>query len=758
MSCRFPGARNVSQFWHNLYSGVESIIRLTDAELLSAGIDSQTLAKPNYVKAGAFLDDLEMFDPAFFGFSPRDAAIMDPQHRLFLECSWEALEYAGHTPENFRGSIGVYGGCGMNLYLIYNLLSNPDLIETVGFWLLRHLGNDKDFLTTRVSYCLDLKGPSVNIQTACSTSLVAIHTACQSLLNGECDMALAGGVTTAIPHRQGYFYQEGEIHSPDGHCRAFDHRAQGTVFGSGVGVVVLRRLEDALKDGDTIHAVVKGSAVNNDGAGKVGYFAPSIDGHAQVVTEALGIAEIEPESVTYIEAHGTGTAIGDPVEIRALTEAFRAGTHRNQFCGIGSVKTNIGHLDMAAGVASFIKVVGALKHKQLPPSLHFEAPNPIIDFKNSPFFVVDQLCEWEPEGVPRRAGVSSLGVGGTNAHVILEEAPPTGLTTSSRPTQLLTLSARNETALDRVTQNLVRHLRDHSDIDLADVAYTLHVGRRSFGHRRMVVCNSVSEAITALEALPPKTVHTQSQDRERPSVVFMFTGQGAQYVQMALELYSTEGVFQTELDRCFDLLEPHLNLDLRPILYPAHQALEDAAKRLSETAITQPVLFAVEYALAQLWMSWGIQPQAMIGHSIGEYVAACLAGVFSLEDALALVAARGRLMQAQPSGLMLAIPLSEEKVAYLLNQAAGVCLAAVNGPDQCVVSGSTAEIERFEERLAGEFVPYRRLQTSHAFHSNMMDPVLEDFTREVLQKHPRSPKLPFISNLTGTWIQGERSL
>jgi acyl transferase domain-containing protein/NADPH:quinone reductase-like Zn-dependent oxidoreductase/NADP-dependent 3-hydroxy acid dehydrogenase YdfG len=757
MSCRFPGADNPDEFWNNLRDGKESIEAVKEEVLLANGLDRGLLENPHYVKAGSFLDGVEMFDPAFFGFSPRDASIMDPQHRLFLECASDVLEYAGYDPQRFPGAIGVFGGCGMNLYLVRNLLMNPEVMDSVGFWLVRHLGNDKDFLTTRVSYCLDLKGPSINVQTACSTSLVAIHVACQSLLNGECDLALAGGVTIEIPHRQGYLYQEGEILSPDGHCRAFDHRARGTVLGSGVGIVALRRLDDALASRDTIHAVVKASAINNDGAGKAGFFAPSVDGHAQVVQEALGIAEIEPESVTYVESHGTGTAVGDPIEIRALTEAFRKGTARTQFCGIGSVKTNIGHLDMAAGVASFIKVVESLKHKQIPPSLHFEKPNPIIDFENSPFFVVDRLCEWKSDGPRRRAGVSSLGVGGTNAHAILEEAPEPLERTRSRPTQLLVLCAKSEAALDTMSRNLATRFRERPDTDVADAAYTLQVGRRVYDHRRAVLCTSGEDFVGALKSLDPKRVFTASPNGKDLPVSFMFTGQGSQHVGMAAQLYSTEPRFREELDRCCELLEPHVNMDLLGILFPSEGEKEKATEQLAQTAFTQPALFAVEYALAKLWMSWGVRPQAMIGHSIGEYTAACLAGVFALDQALPLVALRGQLMQQLPRGLMVAVSLAEKEVRALLTGIEGACIAVQNAPAQFVISGTAEAVEQFEKRLAADFIPRQRLHTSHAFHSPMMDPLLGRFTDAVARVQRQAPQIPFISNLTGTWITSEEA-
>ncbi len=756
MAGRFPGARNLDEFWQNLRDGVESITFFTDEEAIAAGVDPALVKNPHYVKANGVLEDVDLFDAAFFGFNPREAEIMDPQHRLFLECAWEALENAGYDPETFDGLIGVYAGASLSTYLLFHLLPNRELVESLHSDQLA-IGNGRDYLPTRVSYKLNLRGPSVNVQTACSTSLVAVHLACQALLNYECDIALAGGVSVDVPQKRGYLYLEGGISSPDGHCRAFDARAQGTVGGNGVGIVVLKRLEDALADGDTIHAVIKGSAINNDGSLKVGYTAPSVEGQAEVIATAQALAGVDPETITYIEAHGTGTALGDPIEIAALTQVFRAGTQARGFCAIGSVKTNIGHLDAAAGVAGLIKTVLALKHRMIPPSLNFERPNPQIDFEHSPFYVNTRLRAWEPpaEGIPRRAGVSSFGIGGTNAHVIVEEAPPAEPSGPSRPWQLLLLSARTDSALEAATANLARHLKEHPDLNLADVAYTLQVGRHAFDYRRMVVCRDREEAVSALEGLDPRQVRTAfCEPGERP-IAFMFTGQGAQYPNMAQELYRVEPTFREQVDRCADLLRPHLGFDLRDLLYPDDGALDEAAERLRQTAITQPALFVIEYALAHLWMEWGIRPQAMIGHSIGEYVAACLAGVFSLEDALALVAARGQMMQSLPGGAMLSLPLSEEEVRPLLNEA--LSLAVINAPNLCVVSGPTEAIEALESRLAEQKVAYRRLHTSHAFHSPMMEPILERFARRVAQVDLRPPQIPFLSNVTGTWITPEEA-
>ncbi len=677
----FSGAKNLDQFWKNLQDGVESISFFTERELEKLGIESTIFNDPNYVKANGVVEDIELFDASFFGFSPREAEIIDPQQRFLLEYAWEALESAGYSSEVYKNQVGIFAGASINTY-ISNIYSNPDVVASVDD-LQISIANDPDFLTTRVSYKLNLEGPSYTVQTTCSTSLVTIHLACQSLLSGECDIALAGGVS--ISKQAGYFYQEGGIYSPDGHCRAFDAKAQGTVKGKGLGLVVLKRLEEAIEDGDYIHAVIKGSAINNDGSSKVSYSAPGIN------------AEVEPETIAYIEAHGTGTPLGDPIEITALTQVFSAKTQKKNFCAIGSVKTNIGHLGPAAGVAGLIKTVLALKHKQIPSSLHFEEPNSHIDFANSPFYVNTKLSEWKTNGTPRRAGVSSFGFGGTNAHVILEEAPTIEPSSRSRPYQLLLLSTKTITALETATANLVAHMQQPSDLHLADIAYTLKVGRRAFEHRRMVVCQDLEDAVKSLHSLDQQRVFTHSQEPCNRPVVFMFSGQGAQYVNMGQELYESELTFREQVDDCCELLKPHLELDLRTVLYPSEETAQEAAQQLLQTAITQPALFVIEYALSKLWMTWGVHPEAMIGHSIGEYVAACLAGVFSLEDALALVAIRGKLMQQLPKGAMLSVQMSEQQVQPLLNKE--LSLAGSNGPLTCVVSGTTEVVEELEKQL-----------------------------------------------------------
>ncbi|MEE8525743.1 MAG: AMP-binding protein, partial [Thermoanaerobaculia bacterium] len=747
MAGRFPGARDVEEFWSNLRSGKESVRPLADDEIDVTETGPEALQDPHYVKMAALLEDVELFDPDFFGFTQREAEITDPQHRTFLECAWQALENAGYDVRRFEGSVGVYAGSGSNGYLRSNLLPHRSLVRSVGAMQLG-LGNDKDYLTTRVSYKLDLKGPSVNVQTACSTSLVAVHLAGQGLLSYECDLALAGGISIGVPQKVGYFYTPDGIASPDGHCRTFDADAAGTIFGSGVGVVVLKRLEEAVADGDTIYAVLRGSAINNDGALRAGFTAPGVDGQAGVISQAFAAAEVEPATVGYVEAHGTATPLGDPIEVAALTEVFRAAGADNGVCAIGSVKTNFGHLDAAAGIAGLIKTVLALHHGEIPPSLHFRRPNPEIDFDHSPFYVNTRLSRWQSNGDRRRAAVSSFGIGGSNAHVVLEEAPPTAPASASRETQLLAISTRRPEALDQAAENLARHLEQHPQLDLADVAYTLQVGRRAFEHRGFVVCRERGAATAGLRDGLVRHAAAPSP----PPVVFLFPGQGAQYPDMGRELYQTETGYRRHVDACAEILRPHLGLDLRQLLHPGAGALEDARRRLDETAVTQPALFVVEYALARLWMEWGVEPRAMLGHSIGEWVAACLAGVFSLEDALALVAERGRRMQELSAGAMLSVPLGEDELASELGSAE-LSLAALNGPGMSVVSGPEEAIAAFEGELAGRGLETRRLHTSHAFHSPSMEAIVEPFAREVARRRRQPPRIPYLSNLSGRWIR-----
>jgi acyl transferase domain-containing protein/acyl carrier protein len=748
LTCRFPGARNVDEFWQNLRDGVESVTYFTDEELEASGVDRAILRRLNYVKAGALLDGADLFDASFFGITPREAELIDPQHRIFLECAWEALEHAGYNVETYDGWIGVYAGAGFNSYLSNQLHSNLELLTSMGH-LQALISNEKDYLTSRVSYKLNLKGPSVNVQTACSTSLVAVHLSCQSLLTHQCDIALAGGVSVHAPQKAGYLYVEDGIQSPDGHTRSFDARGQGTLFGSGVGVVVLKRLTDALEDGDTIHAVIKGTAINNDGALKVGYTAPSVDGLSKVIAVALGNAEVSPESISYVEAHGTATALGDPVEIAALNKAFRS-LRGKGVCALGSVKSNFGHLNVAAGVAGLIKTILALKHRQIPPSLHFDRPNPDADWENSAFNVNTELSEWERGKWPRRAGVNSMGIGGTNAHVVVEEAPEACAPGVSRPWQLLALSAKTETALESATERLAAHLESNPEENLADVAYTLQVGRKGFAHRRVLACRDAQDAATRLRARDPRRVFDGQRTDEDHPLVFLFPGQGAQHVNAGRALYEGEPVFRRQVDKCAALLSPHLGFDLRGVLYPPAGREEEAGERLKQTSLAQPALFVVEHALASLLISWGVRPWAMVGHSIGEYVAACIAGVFTLEEGLRLVCARGRLMQGVAAGSMLAVSLPASELDGLLPGA--LSLAATNGERQCVVSGRDEDVAEFERQLAARGVECRRLHTSHAFHSGMMDGILDAFAGEVGRVALRAPQIPYVSNVTGEWI------
>jgi acyl transferase domain-containing protein/acyl carrier protein/SAM-dependent methyltransferase len=751
LSCRLPGANDPAAFWRNLQEGREAISFFSDKELLRSGVAASLLSDPRYVRAGAVLSDIEMFDAAFFGFSPREAAILDPQHRLFLECAWEALEDAGYNPEVDKGLCGVFAGAGINTYLLHNLHGHKHLLASIGGYQMM-LANDKDYLATRVSYKLNLKGPSITIQTACSSSLAAVHLACQSLLTGDCDVAMAGGVSVRVPHHTGYLHEEGMILSPDGHCRAFDADAMGTVGGNGAGVVVLKRLKDALMQGDNIRAVIRGSAINNDGSLKAGYTAPSVEGQAAAVSEAMAVAAVEPETVTYIEAHGTGTPVGDPIELTALRKVFGADCETGPFCALGSVKTNIGHLDAAAGIAGLIKTVLALENKQIPPSLHFERPNPAIKLTNSPFHVNSRLSPWTSGKTPRRAGVSSFGIGGTNVHAVIEEAPARRVSRGSRPCQLLIMSAKSAPALVAGSDRMAKFLKEHPESCLADVAQTLSRRRTDFPYRRVVVCQNTADAVAALES---GSEMIQPQPPTTMPVVFMFPGQGSQHVNMGFELYKSEPTFRECVDYCSGILQRQLSLDLRDILHPREGTESKAAEFLSQTSLTQPAIFVIEYALAMLWIEWGVKPRHMIGHSLGEYVAACLAGVFSLEDCLGLVATRARMMDQMPSGSMLAVPLPRERVEQLLNH--HISIAAVNTPSQCVVSGDRDSIKILYEQLNLQNVKCSWLKTSHAFHSDMFDPIVESFATAVGAVQRRRPEIPYISNLTGTWISASEA-
>ncbi len=772
MTCRFPGATTVEQFWQNLCQGVESITSFTDEELLAAGVEPWLIDTPGYVKARPVLDQIDQFDAHFFGYSAREAELTDPQHRLFLECAWEVLELAGYDCQSYEGLIGVFAGTNISTYLLSLATSdNSERLQSVdGFQIV--ISNDKDSLTTTASYKLNLRGPSFAVQTFCSTSLVAVHLASQSLLRGECDMALAGGVSIRVPNRVGYMYQEGGQESPDGHCRAFDENSQGSVLGDGVGIVVLKRLVDALEDGDTIHAVIKGSAVNNDGSLKVSYSAPSVVGQANVVMQALRETKIPAESIGYIEAHGTGTNLGDPIELASLTKAFRSQTDEVGFCPIGSLKTNVGHLDRAAGVAGLIKAALVLKHGQIPPTLHFQAPNPEIDFANSPFFVNTQLLPWPQSATPRRAGVNSLGMGGTNAHVLVEEAPVAKPSSPAHPWQLLVWSAKTETALQAATQNLQAYLQTHTEVNLTDVAHTLQRGRNTFAHRRVLVCRNSEEAVAALSGDASQLL-TTCQDRRDRKVAFLFPGVGEQTEGMTRELYETEAVFRETVDHCCTLVKRLCDLDLHHVLYPEkaqngkipltnarmllgqEKSAEVSTSVIRRADLAQPAVFVLEYALAKLFMQWGISPQAMIGYSLGEYVAACLAGVFSLEDALMLVIRRAQLISELPESTLLVVALSEEEVQPYLNER--VSLAIVNAPHTCVLGGASEDIMRIEAQLRARWVACSVADTSHAFHTPLLHPLRERFIEIVRNVPLQAPGIAYVSNVSGTWITAEQA-
>ncbi len=752
MAARVPGAESVEDFWQLLAEGREAISFFTpeEDEALRSRLDEA--ARASYVGARGVLTAADCFDAPFFDMTPREAELMDPQHRLFLETSWLALEDAGLDPATFTGRVGVFAGSGQSGY--WQRYVEP---------AIRHLGtgaffqaltsNEKDFLATRVAYRLNLRGPAVNVQTACSTSLVAVHQACRSLLAGECEAALAGGVSIGFPQRRGYLFQEGGIYSPDGHCRTFDARAGGTVSGNGVGVVVLKRLADAQADGDPIRAVIRGSAINNDGSLKVGFTAPSVDGQVRVIRQALAEAEVDPAAIGLVEAHGTATELGDPIEVEALRQAFGPGLAADS-CALGSVKTNLGHLDAAAGVTGLIKTVLALEAGELPPSLHFEVPNPRIDFTQGPFYVNTRRRPWPRNGKPRGAAVSSFGLGGTNAHVVLEERPHLEPSDPSHPWQLLVLSARSPAALERQARALGEGLERRPGRELADVAFSLQLGRSAFEHRHFVVAQDMAAAATALGQARVGAAPAVARGSRR-RIAFMFAGYGPQRVFMGRELYEQEPVFRQHLDRCAEIFIPHLGRDLRQLLFPAEAAVEEAEDQLRRVSLACPAIASVQLALAELWRSWGIEPESLIGYSNGEMVAACLAGSLSREDALALVAARSRLIETQKGGSMLSILRPEAEVASLLPEL--VSMAVVTDPGRCVVAGSPAAIAELEARLQAAEITYRPMPSDSAYHSWMMEPIMEAFSAAIATARLAPPSIPFVSNLTGTWITAEQA-
>ncbi|MEU7748185.1 SDR family NAD(P)-dependent oxidoreductase [Nonomuraea sp. NPDC049158] len=753
MAGRFPGAADVEQLWGNLVGGVESLTELTDEQLRANGAPRAQMNDPNYVRLRPMLADMEYFDAKYFGYSTREAEVVDPQQRIFLEVCHTALQQAGYDPARYQGSIGVYGGSGPNRYNYENIYSNAKVRRAVGDMAVE-INNNQDYLAARVAYALGLTGPAVSIATACSTSLVAVHLAYRALATGECAMAIAGGVNVMLPYYRGQRWAENSIYTRDGHVRAFDAAASGTNFGHGAGAVVLKRYEDAVKDGDHILAVIIGSAVNNDGA-RPTFTAPAQDGQQAVISEALEVAGVHPDSIGYVEAHGTATAVGDPIEVSALSAAYRAaGATGSQVCPIGSIKTNVGHLGPAAGVAGLIKAVLAMRNTLIPASLNFTTPNPKIPFEETPFYVNRELSPWAEGETPRRAGVSSFGIGGTNAHVIIEEAPEVPPGPSSRPWRVLPLSAKTETSLATMRAQLAEHLRTHPELPVEDVSHTLTVGRPALEHRSFVVARDGAEAAAELEGAGP--VGAARTGAPTP-VALMFPGQGTQHVDMAAELYATEPLFAATVDHCATLLRPHLGCDIRDVIFSARGAgdHERMAESLRATRLAQPALFVIEYALATLWLSRGLRPTAMVGHSIGEYVAACLAEVFTLPEALELVAIRGALVQSMPPGDMLAVPMREADLAPLLTDS--LSLAAVNSPSTSVVAGPADEVELLLGWLDARGVTSRRLRTSHAFHSAMMDPAMEPLRAAVARIGPKKPTRAFVSTLTGTWITPEQA-
>lgn len=751
MACRVPGADTPEGFFRNLLEGVESIT--AESEWGKPLPQAEPAAKRGRGRAAGLLRDLDKLDAGYFGLTPREAEVMDPQQRLFLECCAEALQRAGEDRDDRSRSVGVFAGVGVNTYFLRHVLPNPRVMQGAGAFQAV-ASNEKDFVSTQTSYRLDLRGPSVSIHTACSTSLVAVAAACDSLLSRQCDVALAGGSSAKPDPSFGFFLDEGGIASPQGACRPFDADADGTVGGSGAGVVVLKRLSDALRDGDRVHAVIRGWAVNNDGAQKPGYTAPSLEGQAAVVAEAQAMAGVEPHTLGYIEAHGTGTPVGDPIEVGALTRVFRESTDARGFCALGAVKANIGHLDAAAGVAGLIKAALAVERGVVPPTLHFRRANPALALDSSPFFVNAAAAPFERRGAPRRAGVSSFGIGGTNAHVILEEAPPRAQPREDARPQLLLLSARTPTALDASAARVAERL-DQLNFNCADAAWTLQTGRRRLAHRRAVLVDAGEDAAAALREPRARRSWSAASDARDRDVAFLFPGQGSQHVQMARGLYSHEPAFRADLDRSADTLRRHLGFDIRDVLYPEPGQEAAAAERLAQTELTQPLLFAVEHALAQLWMSWGVRPKAMLGHSIGEYVAATLAGVMPLDDALALVVARGRLMQRTREGAMRAVSAPEATVRAWLDDELSV--AAVNDPDSTIVAGAPEAVARFEARLRGQGVEARALRVRRAFHSALMDEILVEFEQTVAKVTLRPPRIPYLSNVTGDWIRPEEA-
>ncbi|MFK7997107.1 MAG: type I polyketide synthase [Granulosicoccus sp.] len=759
MAGRFPEAASVSEFWENLCNGVDSVTEIPEDRLEPA--DTHLFKdNVNYVKRAAVVDGADEFDAEFFDIFPGKAVSMDPQHRLFIECCWHAIEDAGYSPADHNHSIGVFAGCYMNTYLLDALKKNPSVVHELadvfhGGSFQNEIGFEKDYLATQVSYYLDLHGPSLTIQTACSTSLVAIASACQSLVNGEADMALAGAATLRFPQQRGYLYEEGGMMSKTGRCSVFDKSADGTLFGNGVAAVLLKPLKAAQSDGDEIYAVIRGWGLNNDGRRKAGYTAPSPDGQIEAIERAQTMAGISGDTISMVEAHGTGTPLGDPIEVEALSRVFQKNNPHKQYCALGSVKSNIGHLDCTAGIAGLVKTALSLHHRKIPASLHFNEKNPEIDFENSPFFVNTTLLPWDFHSGPRHAALSSFGVGGTNAHVILEEAPLRSAQAEEyESTVLMTFSARGSLALEQQVSNLKRHVENYPALEIASIAKTLNTGRSVFAQKHYLVAGSRKEAIEKLKNFSSETIDFTDKPRSGENVCFMFPGQGAQHVLMGKDFFAREPVFRRAFEVCSEILQPHLEESLQDLLFEGNPTSTSWQDKITQTRYAQPLISAISYSLAQLWISWGVNPTSVIGHSVGEFMAGSLSGIFSIEDALTLVAVRGQLMQGLPRGRMIAVSANAEFLEPHLNQ---VDIAASNSPRLTVLSGSSSDISEIEHKLGEMEIVTQKIHTSHAFHSSMMDPILEDFRSKLSLVKLNEPKIPMVSTVTGTWLGNEEA-
>lgn len=765
MAAKFPGADDIEKYWENVSNGIESVHFFSDDELRNLGVDESTIKNDRYIKANAILNDIEYFDADFFGYNPREAEIIDPQQRIFLQTCYTALEHAGYDPESKDNLTGIFAGTSISRYLLLNLYPNKDLISSIGYFQLL-TANDKDYLSTRVAYKLGLKGPAITVQTACSTSLVSVHLACKSLLAGDCNMALAGGVSIDT-QRQGYFYTEGSINSPDGHCRAFDSKAQGIVGGSGSGVVVLKRLKDAIKDGDSIYAVIKSSVINNDGSQKVGFLAPSVEGQAEAVFQAINESEIDPESISYIETHGTATQIGDPIEISALTKAYREFTNKKNYCAIGSVKTNIGHLDMAAGIAGLIKTVQSIRYEKIPPSLHFISPNPKIDFINSPFYVNTYLKEWKSsDNLPLRAGVSSFGVGGTNAHIILEQSKYTYLENDidSDKNDLsdklnydaIFISAKTEEALYNHAKNILDFIKYKNNINLADIAYTLKEGRHQFKYKFFCIVDSIDKLIEKLTRFISEAENNTTNvsnyvisGNKKAKNVFLFSGLGTQFFKAGYQIYKNNSIFKNEVDKCAEVIKKETGFDILNYLFN-----DESEEYINKPYIMQPVVFLIEYAMSKLLISMGVKPCALIGHSIGEYAAACISEIISLEDALSIICLRGKLFE-KINGAMLAVSINKDKVLKYLDK--NVYLSAINSDNLCLLSCTDDYFEELKLKLKNDRIAFTVLNIPHSTHCEMVSQIENEFLNKLKQIKFNEPKIPIISNITGEYINSEMS-